>query len=67
MTNRVGNLPSEKVSKRDLFQRFSRYGKLAQISIKQAYGFVQFLTMEACARAKEAEQDMQIKGRKMRR
>ena len=63
----AGNLPSEKVSKRDVFQKFSRYGKLAQISIKQAYGFVQFLTVEACARAKEAEQDMQIKGRKMRK
>jgi RNA recognition motif-containing protein len=63
----IGNLPSEKVSKRDVFQKFSRYGKLAQISIKQAYGFVQFLTVESCARAKEAEQDMQIKGRKMRK
>jgi hypothetical protein len=50
-----------------VFQKFYPYGKLAQISIKQAYGFVQFLTVEACVRAKEAEQDKQIKGRKMRK
>jgi RNA recognition motif-containing protein len=62
----LGNLPTEKVSKRDVFRRFSRYGKLAQISLKQAYGFVQFLSVDACSRAKEAEQDMPIKGRKMR-
>jgi nuclear polyadenylated RNA-binding protein 3 len=61
-----GNLPTEKVTKRDVFRRFHKYGKLAQISLKQAYGFVQFLDVDSCSRAKEFEQDAMIKGRKMR-
>jgi hypothetical protein len=32
----IGNLPSEQVTKRDLFYAFYRYGRLAQVSIKQA-------------------------------
>jgi hypothetical protein len=63
----TGNLPTEKVSKRDVFHRFRRYGKLAQISLKQAYGFVQFLDANSCSRAREVEQDKPLKGRKMRK
>ena len=66
-TNRaIGNLPSEIVNKRDIFQIFYKYGKLAQISIKQAYGFVQFLDPHACRAALENEQGMRIKDRNMR-
>ncbi|MCJ1244580.1 hypothetical protein MMC30_001778 [Trapelia coarctata] len=61
----VGNLPSEVVTKRDIFQIFYRYGKLAQISIKQAYGFVQFLDPRACHAAMQGEQGMRIKDRNM--
>lgn len=61
----VGNLPSEKVTKRDLFHIFHRYGQLAQVSIKQAYGFVQFLEAAACADALRAEQGVEIRGRKV--
>ncbi|KAF1988201.1 hypothetical protein K402DRAFT_419551 [Aulographum hederae CBS 113979] len=61
----VGNLPSEKVSKREIFDKFRRYGKLAQISIKQAYGFVQFLEAEACSRALLNEQGMMLGERKI--
>lgn len=61
----VGNLPSEKVHKRDLFERFYQYGKLAQISIKQAFGFVQFLDADACYRALNGEQGVAVAGRKM--
>ncbi|ETN45380.1 uncharacterized protein HMPREF1541_09211 [Cyphellophora europaea CBS 101466] len=61
----VGNLPSEKVTKRDLFHIFHRHGRLAQISIKQAYGFVQFLEASDCSRALEAEQSVEIRGRKI--
>ncbi|KAL1601785.1 nuclear polyadenylated RNA-binding protein 3 [Paraconiothyrium brasiliense] len=61
----IGNLPTEKVTKRDIFHRFHRHGELAQISIKQAYGFVQFLTAESCSRALRAEQGQQVRGRKM--
>jgi RNA recognition motif-containing protein len=66
LTN-VGNLPTEKATKRDVFRKFSRYGRLAQISMKQAYGFVQFADSESCAQAKEVEQDSSIKGRQIRK
>lgn len=62
----LGNLPTEKVTKRDIFHRFYRHGRLAQISIKQAYGFVQFLDSESCRRALDAEQGQAVRGRKMR-
>lgn len=62
-----GNLPTEKVTKRDIFHRFYRHGRLAQISIKQAYGFVQFLDAESCHRALQAEQGQTVRGRKMRK
>lgn len=61
----IGNLPTEKVTKRDIFHRFHRHGQLAQISIKQAYGFVQFLDSESCRRALDHEQGAQVRGRKM--
>ncbi|KAI9666257.1 MAG: hypothetical protein M1821_004192 [Bathelium mastoideum] len=61
----AGNLPTEKVTKRDLFHVFHKHGTLAQISLKQAYGFVQFLDAEACYRALQAEQNQYVRGRKM--
>lgn len=63
----IGNLPTEKVTKRDIFHRFFRHGKLAQISIKQAYGFVQFLDSSSCYKALHAEQGQAVRGRKMRK
>lgn len=62
-----GNLPTEKVTKRDIFHRFFRHGTLAQISIKQAYGFVQFLDASSAHAALKAEQGKTIRGRKMRK
>lgn len=62
----TGNLPTEKVTKRDLFHVFHKHGKLAQISIKQAYGFVQFLEAASCHAALAAEQGEIIRGRKIR-
>ncbi|KAF2129883.1 hypothetical protein P153DRAFT_339139 [Dothidotthia symphoricarpi CBS 119687] len=61
----IGNLPSEKVTKRDVFHRFYRYGRLAQISIKQAYGFVQFLDAESCRQALQAQDRQTIRGKPM--
>ncbi|KAL5335723.1 hypothetical protein BJX70DRAFT_410261 [Aspergillus crustosus] len=61
----VGNLPTERVTKRDLFHIFHSYGKLAQISIKQAYGFIQFLEAPSCKRALEGEQGAIVRGRKV--
>ncbi|KAJ5390516.1 uncharacterized protein N7496_001584 [Penicillium cataractarum] len=61
----VGNLPTERVTKRDMFHIFHNYGKLAQISIKQAYGFIQFLEAGACHAALQTEQGALIRGRKI--
>lgn len=67
LTNEAGNLPTERVTKRDLFHIFHKYGKLAQISIKQAYGFIQFLDSGACKKGLDAEQGAVIRGRKVRK
>ncbi|KAI5295847.1 hypothetical protein KEM52_000022 [Ascosphaera acerosa] len=61
----VGNLPTERVTKRDLFHMFHKYGQLAQISIKQAFGFVQFIDPASCQRALQAQQNGIIRGRKI--
>ena len=61
----VGNLPSEKVTKRDIFHIFHKHGRLAQISIKQAYGFVQYLESSSCHAALQVEQGVEIRGRKI--
>ncbi|KAF2747579.1 hypothetical protein M011DRAFT_494331 [Sporormia fimetaria CBS 119925] len=61
----IGNLPTEKVTKRDIFHRFFRHGKLAQISIKQAYGFVQFLDKESASEALREQQGSTVRGKKM--
>lgn len=63
----VGNLSSERVTKRDIFHVFHKYGDLAQISIKQAYGFVQFLESGGCSKAINAEQGKTIRGKKIRK
>ncbi len=62
----AGNLPSERVTKKDVFRVFYRYGRMAQISIKQAYGFVQYYTNEVCNQAIQAEEGTEIRGRKIR-
>ena len=63
----TGNLPTERVTKRDLYHIFHKYGKLAQISIKQAYGFIQFLEAPACKQALDVEQGAVVRGRKVRK
>lgn len=49
-----------------MFHLFHKYGKLAQISIKQAYGFIQFLESSACHAALQVEQGALVRGRKIR-
>jgi nuclear polyadenylated RNA-binding protein 3 len=61
----IGNLSSDKVSKRDVFELFHRFGKLAQISLKSAYGFAQYHTVEEGHRAMENLQGIEIKGRRL--
>ena len=62
----IGNLPSDRIGKKDIFRLFYPYGRLAQISIKQAYGFVQFYDKADCDRAIHAQQGMILTGRKVR-
>ncbi|KAM3436371.1 hypothetical protein MY4824_004339 [Beauveria thailandica] len=61
----IGNLSSDKVSKRDVFEIFHRYGRLAQISLKSAYGFVQYHTVEEGRRAVQNLEGVEIKGRRI--
>ncbi|KFA72853.1 hypothetical protein S40288_02174 [Stachybotrys chartarum IBT 40288] len=61
----TGNLSSDKVSKRDVFDMFHRFGRLAQISLKSAYGFVQYHTVEEGHRAMENLQGIEIRGRRI--
>ncbi|KAF3919259.1 hypothetical protein ABW20_dc0100394 [Dactylellina cionopaga] len=61
----IGNLSSERVTKRDIYHVFAKHGKLAQISIKQAFGFVQFFDVSSCTKALREEQGTPVRGRKM--
>ncbi|KAF7536315.1 hypothetical protein G7Z17_g13072 [Cylindrodendrum hubeiense] len=61
----TGNLSSDKVSKRDVFDLFHRFGRLAQISLKSAYGFVQYHTIDEGHGAMENLQGIEIKGRRI--
>lgn len=61
-----GNLSSERVTKRDVFNMFYHYGRLAQISLKSAYGFVQYHQVEEAQGAMQNLQNAEVKGRKIR-
>ncbi|KAJ0117276.1 RNA recognition domain-containing protein [Diaporthe amygdali] len=61
----IGNLSQERVSKRDVFELFHHYGRLAQISLKSAYGFVQYHTNTDAQAAMSALQGAEVKGRKI--
>ncbi|KAJ2975687.1 hypothetical protein NUW58_g8286 [Xylaria curta] len=61
----IGNLSSERVSKKEVFTIFSKFGRLAQISLKQAYGFVQYHTVAEGQAAMQNLQGMEIQGKKI--
>lgn len=61
----IGNLSQERVSKRDVFEAFHRFGRLAQISIKSAYGFVQYHKATEAQEAIKNLQGFEIRGRKI--
>lgn len=65
LTGLAGNLSQERVSKRDVFELFHQYGRLAQISLKSAYGFVQYHTSSDAQAAMNALQGAEVKGRKI--
>ncbi|KAK3941350.1 putative splicing factor, arginine/serine-rich 6 [Diplogelasinospora grovesii] len=59
----VGNLSIERVPKRAVFDVFSKFGHLAQISLKSAYGFVQYHTAAEGQAAMQNAQGIQLGGR----
>lgn len=61
----VGNLSIETTSKREIFMIFRKYGKLAQVSLKSTYGFVQYLTARECKHAMDGEQGIEVGSRKL--
>ncbi|KAJ4292989.1 nuclear polyadenylated RNA-binding protein 3 [Collariella sp. IMI 366227] len=61
----IGNLSSERVSKREVFDVFNRFGRLAQISLKNAYGFVQYHTIAEGNAAMQAVQGIELGGRRI--
>ncbi|KAK4232016.1 hypothetical protein QBC38DRAFT_450869 [Podospora fimiseda] len=61
----IGNLSSDRVSKREVFNYFSKFGRLAQISLKSAYGFVQYHTIAEGQACLLGAQGMEMGGRKI--
>ncbi|KAK3385031.1 hypothetical protein B0H63DRAFT_395339 [Podospora didyma] len=61
----IGNLSSERVSKREVFDVFHEFGRLAQISLKNAYGFVQYHTVNEGQAAMQKAQGIELGGRKI--
>ncbi|KAI1805827.1 hypothetical protein F4811DRAFT_513698 [Daldinia bambusicola] len=61
----IGNLSSDRVSKKEVFDIFCKYGRLAQISLKQAYGFVQYHTLAEGQAAMDHLQGIEVRGRKI--
>jgi RNA recognition motif-containing protein len=60
----IGNLPSEKTSKAELQQIFSKYGKVEDVILRRSFGFIQFDSTEAAMRAIQGEQGRIIGGLK---
>ncbi|KAK1757290.1 putative splicing factor, arginine/serine-rich 6 [Echria macrotheca] len=61
----MGNLSADKVTKREVFDIFSRFGRLAQISLKNVYGFVQYHTVAEGQAAMQGAQGIELGGRKI--
>ncbi|WBW71629.1 poly(A) binding protein Nab3 [Schizosaccharomyces osmophilus] len=62
----LGHLQKENnISKREVWKSFQNYGRLAQVVLKPTYGFVQFFTDEACARALEGMQGKYIQNQRL--
>lgn len=53
------------MSKRDVYELFHPHGRLAQISLKSAYGFVQYHTTAEAQSAMNGLQGAEVKGRKI--
>lgn len=63
----VGNIASDKVTRRDLAELFSRYGKVMGVSIHNGFAFVQMDRERNANRAVLAEDNQLFKGSKLRK
>lgn len=54
------------MSKREVFDVFHQFGRLAQISLKSAYGFVQYHTIGEGHAAMQSAQGIELGGRRIR-
>uniref|UniRef100_A0A060TC81 ARAD1D37554p n=1 Tax=Blastobotrys adeninivorans TaxID=409370 RepID=A0A060TC81_BLAAD len=61
----LGNLPTDRITKKQLFLVYNQYGRIAQITTKQAYGFIQFFTVEACKKAMEIDSTQPLMGNRI--
>lgn len=48
-----------------MFDPFSRFGRIAQISLKSAFGFVQYYNASDALEAMHKMQDTEIRGRRI--
>ncbi|CAG8560668.1 8900_t:CDS:2 [Funneliformis mosseae] len=61
----LGNLSTHSTSKKELFDIFSPYGEILQISIKNSFGFVQYDNVESVIKAIEGENGRILHGLKL--
>ncbi len=62
----LGNLPSEKTSREELTQIFSKYGQIVEeIVLRKSFGFIQFDSPEAAKAAIAGEQGRIIGGMRL--
>ncbi|KAI1290573.1 hypothetical protein F5Y03DRAFT_56153 [Xylaria venustula] len=61
----IGNLASERIHQRDVFELFSNYGHLAQVSIKQGFGFAQYRTVAEGQASIDHLQGIELGGKRL--
>ncbi|RIA82920.1 hypothetical protein C1645_787390 [Glomus cerebriforme] len=61
----LGNLSTHSTSRKELFDIFSPYGEILQISIKNSFGFVQYDNVESVKKAIEKENGRILHGLKL--
>ncbi|XP_019864327.1 PREDICTED: nuclear receptor coactivator 5-like [Amphimedon queenslandica] len=61
----IGNLKTNKVTRKSIENRFSKYGKILGVSLHKSYGFVQFETRDIARKAVNEENKQELHGVKM--
>jgi RNA recognition motif-containing protein len=58
----LGNLASEKTSRKELLEIFGEYGQVEEVVVRRSFGFVQYATPEEAQDAIKAENGRMIGG-----